>query len=96
MLKHKAIVRGYFIALKSISVNTVMDETAKFYKENAVRFERLLPVSVDRAWALLTDTKLLTGWYGNGKIEPRVGGGVSFMDGHIKGTVTHWSHRHGN
>jgi uncharacterized protein YndB with AHSA1/START domain len=68
-----------------------MDEAAKFIRESAVRFERLLPGPIERVWEFLIDTKRLPGWYGNGAIEPRVGGAVSFMDGHIKGTITHWN-----
>ena len=59
-------------------------------RENApmVRFERLLAAPIERVWDHLTRTELLTQWYGNGNIEPRSGGQVSLMDGHIRGTVT--------
>jgi hypothetical protein len=39
---------------------------------------------------VLTDTGRLPGWYGEGRIEHRVGGAVSLMGGHIRGTVTQW------
>lgn len=55
-----------------------------------VRFERLLPGPIERVWDFLTQTELLPTWFGNGTIEPRVGGEVSLMDGHIRGTVTQW------
>jgi uncharacterized protein YndB with AHSA1/START domain len=55
-----------------------------------VQFERLLPGPIERVWAFLTDTRKLPGWFGEGTIEPRPGGAVSLMGGHIRGTVTQW------
>jgi uncharacterized protein YndB with AHSA1/START domain len=55
-----------------------------------VRFERTIHASSEAIWAVLTDTTRLPGWYGDGKIEGRVGGPVSLMDGHIRGVVTQW------
>jgi uncharacterized protein YndB with AHSA1/START domain len=55
-----------------------------------VRFERILPGPVERIWTYLTDTSLLPGWFGEGTIEPRAGGAVRLMDGHIRGVVTLW------
>ena len=55
-----------------------------------VQFERRLPGPIDRVWKHLTDTSLLPGWFGNGSIEPRVGGKVQLLDGHIRGVVTQW------
>lgn len=56
-----------------------------------ITFERLLPGPVERVWAHLTETKLLPGWFGdNSTIEPREGGRVSLMGGHIRGVVTRW------
>ena len=55
-----------------------------------VRFERTIHASSDAIWSVLTDTARLPGWYGEGKIEHRVGGAVSLMGGHIRGVVTHW------
>jgi uncharacterized protein YndB with AHSA1/START domain len=56
----------------------------------SVHFERILPGPVERVWEFLTDTTRLPGWFGNGTIEPRAGGAVRLMDGHIRGVVTQW------
>jgi len=58
--------------------------------ESAVRFERALPAPVEKVWAFLTDAARLPEWYGEGRIEPREGGAVSLMGGHIRGVVTGW------
>ena len=58
--------------------------------ENAVRFVRILPGPVEKVWALLTETKRLPEWYGEGIIEPCEGGKVQLMGGHIRGVVTGW------
>ncbi|MBW8707681.1 MAG: SRPBCC domain-containing protein [Alphaproteobacteria bacterium] len=58
--------------------------------ESAVRFVRNLGAPPDRIWAFLTDSKKLREWYGEGSIEPREGGAVSLMGGHIRGVVTGW------
>lgn len=55
-----------------------------------VRFERTIHASSDAIWSVLTDTGRLPDWYGEGKIEGRIGGTVSVMGGHIRGTVTQW------
>ena len=55
-----------------------------------VRFERMIHASSDAIWSVLVDTERLPGWYGEGRIEGRVGGTVSLMVGHIRGTVTQW------
>jgi uncharacterized protein YndB with AHSA1/START domain len=55
-----------------------------------VQFERLLPGPIERVWAFLTDTGKLPGWFGEGTIEPRAGGAVNHMGGHVRGTVTQW------
>ena len=55
-----------------------------------VQFERPLPGPVERIWAVLTDVRWLPGWYGAGSIEPRAGGAVELMGGHIRGIVTQW------
>jgi uncharacterized protein YndB with AHSA1/START domain len=60
----------------------------------SVKFERLLPGPIERVWQHLTDTKLLPGWFGHGTIEPRAGGVVNFLDGHIRGIVTQWRPPH--
>jgi uncharacterized protein YndB with AHSA1/START domain len=58
--------------------------------ESAVRFARALPAAPDKVWRLLTQSALLPEWYGEGAIEPREGGGVSLMGGHVRGVVTGW------
>jgi uncharacterized protein YndB with AHSA1/START domain len=65
-----------------------MSEDAQFTHAHMVRFERLLPAPVERTWQLLTDASQLPGWYGEGRIDPRIGGVVELMGGHIHGTVT--------
>ena len=63
----------------------------EFLRLPAVRFERLLPGPIDRVWSHLTQCDKLVAWYGqNGVIEPREGGRVEFMDGHVRGVVTQW------
>ena len=57
----------------------------------SVSFERVLPGRIARVWEHLTNTKLLPQWFGNGTIEPHLGGAVRLMDGHIRGVVTQWS-----
>ncbi len=58
--------------------------------EAAIRFERILPAQVEKAWAFLTEPRRLPAWYGEGEIEPREGGKVLLMGGHVKGVVTGW------
>jgi uncharacterized protein YndB with AHSA1/START domain len=67
-----------------------MSDGAQFTHAHMVRFERHLPVPPSQAWRYLADTGHLPGWYGDGRIEPRVGGAVSLMGGHIRGVVTQW------
>jgi uncharacterized protein YndB with AHSA1/START domain len=56
-----------------------------------VRFERVLPGSVEQVWAHLTEPGKLAAWYGDeGVIEPREGGAVRLSGGHIRGVVTQW------
>jgi uncharacterized protein YndB with AHSA1/START domain len=58
--------------------------------ESAVRFVRTFDAPVRRVWDFLTNGALLPEWYGDGAIEPREGGAVSLMAGHIRGVVTGW------
>src|SRR5579883_3318241 len=67
-----------------------MSQSAQFTNAHMVRFERELTADPARVWQTLTDTRRLPGWYGEGTIEPRVGGKVELMAGHIKGVVTQW------
>jgi uncharacterized protein YndB with AHSA1/START domain len=63
---------------------------AEIVPEYAVRFVRPLPHPKEKVWTFLTDTTRLTEWYGEGRIEPREGGAVSLLGGHIRGVVTGW------
>ena len=67
-----------------------MSDGAQFTHAHMVRFERHLPAPPALAWGYLADPSRLPGWYGDSKIEPRVGGAVSLMGGHIRGVVTQW------
>jgi uncharacterized protein YndB with AHSA1/START domain len=58
--------------------------------ESAVRFIREFDTPPEKIWRFLTESKLLPEWYGDGVIEPREGGKVSLMGGHIRGVVTGW------
>ena len=58
--------------------------------ESAVRFVRNFDASPEKIWRFITDSTLLPEWYGEGAIEPREGGEVSLMGGHIRGVVTGW------
>ena len=58
--------------------------------ESAVRFVRDFDAGSDKIWAFLTEGSRLPEWYGEGSIEPREGGHVSLMGGHIRGVVTGW------
>ena len=58
--------------------------------ESAVRFVRDFEAPPPKVWAFLTEGHLLPQWYGEGVIEPREGGEVSLMAGHIRGVVTGW------
>ena len=58
--------------------------------ESAVRFVRTFDAPAEKVWAFLTDSALLPEWYGEGAIEPREGGKISLMAGHIRGVVTGW------
>jgi len=58
--------------------------------ESAVRFVRVLDAPAEKIWNFLTQSNRLPEWYGEGVIEPREGGKVSLMGGHIRGVVTVW------
>ncbi|HEY4943008.1 MAG TPA: SRPBCC domain-containing protein [Rhizomicrobium sp.] len=56
-----------------------------------VTFSRTLPGPIENVWAHLTDPSLLSAWFGaDSSIEPRQGGKVRLMGGHIRGVVTQW------
>lgn len=67
-----------------------MSHDAQFTHAHMVRFERPIEAVPAEVWSVLTDVRRLPGWYGEGVIEPRVGGRVALMGGHIRGTVTRW------
>jgi len=65
-------------------------EKGEVIPESAVRFVRDFDAPPEKIWRFLTDSGLLPEWYGEGGIEPREGGHVSLMGGHIRGVVTGW------
>jgi uncharacterized protein YndB with AHSA1/START domain len=67
-----------------------MIDDAQFKTLLMVQFERVFPGPIERIWEFITDTQRLSGWFGDGSIEPRVGGSVKIMGGHIRGIVTQW------
>jgi uncharacterized protein YndB with AHSA1/START domain len=68
-----------------------MSDLGQNYRVAAIRFERTLPGSMERLWEYLTTPSKLSGWFGeNSTIEPREGGAVRLMAGHIRGVVTQW------
>lgn len=68
-----------------------MSHDAQFTHAHMVRFEREIDARADAIWAVLTDPARLPGWYGgDARIEGRVGGVVSLMGGHVRGTVSQW------
>jgi uncharacterized protein YndB with AHSA1/START domain len=71
-----------------------MSSNGQFQKAPMVRFERTLPGPIERVWEFLTNTGRLPAWFGEGTIEPREGGTVILMDGHIRGVVTQWKPPH--
>jgi uncharacterized protein YndB with AHSA1/START domain len=69
-----------------------MSDLGEMIRVPAIRFERSLSGNTAQVWAHLTDCRKLSGWYGDDSaIEPREGGTVRLMGGHIRGVVTHWS-----
>jgi uncharacterized protein YndB with AHSA1/START domain len=71
-----------------------MSVDGQFQKAPMVRFERTLPGPIERVWEFLTNTERLPAWFGQGRIEPREGGSVTLMDGHVRGVVTRWQPPH--
>lgn len=68
-----------------------MSDLGETFRVLAVRFERILPGPAERIWRHLTECDSLSGWFGaDGTLEPREGGKVNFMAGHIRGVVTQW------
>ena len=68
-----------------------MSDLGQTYRVAAVRFERKLPGPLARVWQHLTVPSKLSGWFGeDSTIEPREGGSVRLMGGHVRGVVTQW------
>lgn len=68
-----------------------MSDKGETLNLTGVKFKRILPGPAEKVWKHLTETELLPSWFGdNSVIEPRRGGKVSLMDGHIRGVVTQW------
>jgi len=68
-----------------------MNDLGQLIRVPAVKFERRLDGPVERVWDHLTSPAKLPGWYGEeSAIEPREGGAVGLMGGHIRGVVTQW------
>ena len=68
-----------------------MSDKGEMSSVPCVTFTRTLPGPLEKVWAHLTDTKLLPAWFGgDSSIEPRQGGVVRLMGGHIRGVVTQW------
>ena len=68
-----------------------MNPDAQFQKAPMVRFERLLPGPIERVWEFLVNPEHLPGWFGDATIEPRLGGTVKLLGGHVLGVVTAWN-----
>ena len=49
-----------------------MSDEAQLKKVSMVRFERRLPLPIERVWQFLADTARLPEWFGEGTIEPRL------------------------
>jgi uncharacterized protein YndB with AHSA1/START domain len=68
-----------------------MSERGDLTTVPCVKFTRELPGPIEKVWAHLTEPRLLPCWFGEeSSIEPRQGGRVSLMGGHIRGVVTQW------
>jgi uncharacterized protein YndB with AHSA1/START domain len=67
-----------------------MIDGAQFKKQSMVQFERVFRGPIERIWEFLADAQRLPSWFGDGRIEPRAGGEVNIMGGHIRGVVTQW------
>jgi uncharacterized protein YndB with AHSA1/START domain len=68
-----------------------MSDLGQSYRVAAVKFERELPGTAERVWEHLSVPAKLIAWFGDDStIEPREGGAVRLMGGHIRGVVTQW------
>ena len=57
-----------------------MSDDGELKRVAMVQFERILPGPIERVWEYLTDTGKLPGWFGEGTIEPRLGGAEIVID----------------
>lgn len=71
-----------------------MRPDAQFTHAHMVRFQRLLSGPPQQIWPRLAEPRRIPAWYGPGTIEPRVGGRVELMAGHIRGVGTRWAPPH--
>jgi uncharacterized protein YndB with AHSA1/START domain len=79
-----------------------MTDYGTIVDEHTVRFERVLPGPIERAWDYLTKPEMLATWLAGGVFEPRVGGQVELRFNNddmpeddrcgaiSRGTVTRW------
>jgi uncharacterized protein YndB with AHSA1/START domain len=68
-----------------------MTENAKVSEVHCITFIRRLKGPIKRVWEHISDPTKVPGWFGDdGLIEPKSGGKVSLMSGHIRGVVTQW------
>lgn len=68
-----------------------MSEKGEVSAVKCLTFKRLMPGPIGKVWEYLTETSLLPSWFGeDSHIEPKVGGAVRLMGGHIRGVVTQW------
>jgi uncharacterized protein YndB with AHSA1/START domain len=69
------------------------DELGTIVDGRAVRFERLLPVPLARAWWFLSEPEGMAGWLTDADMEPRAGGRLELRweDGEVqRGEVLLW------
>lgn len=68
-----------------------MSDKGTFSRVDCVTFRRTLPGPIERVWSFIAQTENLPGWFGaDSSIEPRQGGAVRILGGHIRGVVTQW------
>lgn len=68
-----------------------MSDKGEMSSVPSVVFTRTLPGPIERVWSFIAETRNLPAWFGeDSSIEPRQGGAVHFMGGHIRGVVTQW------
>ncbi len=73
----------------------LMEDKGESSRVLSATFDRLLPGPIERVWEHLTVPAKLKAWFGeDSTIEPRLGGRVHLMGGHIRGTVTQWRPPH--